>query len=118
MPTCIMRRTCGDYVVIEHNGDVYACDFFVEPEWKFGNLLERPLSELLRSERARQFKQRKRQLAPECKRCRWLRLCYGGCPKYRLFNGGVDRTNYFCIAYKRFFAHAHRRYLRLAERIM
>lgn len=117
MPTCIMKRHCGDYVVVEHNGDVYACDFFVEPNWKYGNLLERPLNELLRMEVAVRFREQKRNLSDDCLNCKWLHICNGGCPKYRLFNGGINCTNYFCEAYKRFFSHAHRKYLRMAERL-
>ncbi|MFA4016503.1 MAG: hypothetical protein RUDDFDWM_001613 [Candidatus Fervidibacterota bacterium] len=116
MPTCIMKRYCGDYVVIEHNGDVYACDFFVEPNWKLGNILEKPLSELLKSDLLNRFRKRKRELSSECLSCRWLNICNGGCPKYRLICGDARSKNYFCEAYKRFFAHSHRRYLRLAER--
>lgn len=117
MPTCIMKRRCGSYVVVEYNGDVYACDFFVEPQWRYGNLLESPLEELLKSEIAVRFRERKRSLSSQCLSCRWLHICNGGCPKYRMFVGGVECVNYFCEAYKRFFSHSHRRYLRMAERL-
>lgn len=117
MPTCIMKRRCGSYVVVEYNGDVYACDFFVEPQWRYGNLLESSLEELLKSETAVRFRERKRSLSSECLNCRWLHICNGGCPKYRMFVGGVECVNYFCEAYKRFFSHSHRRYLRMVERL-
>lgn len=117
MPTCVMKRRCGDYVVVEYNGDVYACDFFVEPQWRYGNLLESPLEELLKIPVALRFRERKRLLSRECLSCRWLHICNGGCPKYRMFAGGVECVNYFCGAYKRFFSHSHRRYLRMAERL-
>ena len=104
-PSCIHREQCGDFVVVEHNGDVYACDFFVEPAWRLGNLLETPLLELLQSERFTAFRQRKRELAAECRRCQYLHLCYGGCPKYRLLDSGdIASPSYFCAAYRRFFA--------------
>jgi uncharacterized protein len=114
-PTCLYRRECGDYVVVEHNGDVYACDFFVEPEWKLGNLMEQPLWEIVATPHAQAFRARKRNLAPECQRCGWLPVCHGGCPKYRRINGGVDRPTYFCRAYRMFFAHAHARLMELAR---
>lgn len=114
-PTCLFRQECGDYVVVEHNGDVYACDFFVEPSWRLGNLMERPLWEIVQTARAQAFRVRKRNLAPECQRCGWLHLCYGECPKYRIINGGVHRPTYFCASYKRFFSHAHPEFLRLAQ---
>lgn len=106
-PSCLHRERCGDYVVVEHNGDVYACDFFVEPAWRLGNLSETPLLELLQGERFKAFRQRKQGLAAECLRCEYLSLCHGGCPKYRLLaNGDIASPDYFCAAYRRFFAHS------------
>ncbi|MBC8450005.1 MAG: anaerobic sulfatase maturase [Chloroflexi bacterium] len=106
-PSCIHRERCGDYVVVEHNGDVYACDFFVEPVWRLGNLLETPLIALLQGKRFNAFRRRKQELAAECRRCEYLHLCHGGCPKYRLLaNGNIASPNHFCAAYRRFFAHS------------
>lgn len=104
-PSCQFSRSCGNYLVVEHNGDVYPCDFFVEPAWRLGNLLERPLWELIRSELFLAFRSRKIQLPPECCSCSFVRLCYGGCPRYRVVEGQLGAPSYFCSAYKRLFIH-------------
>ena len=105
-PFCVFNPTCGDFAVVEHNGDVYACDVFVEPAWLIGNLLETPRDELWVRPRFEEFRQRKTGLDPECRRCQWLELCYGGCPKYRIYNGGETARDYFCDGYRAFLAHA------------
>ena len=110
-PSCIFSRECGKYVVVEFNGDVYACDFFVEPRWFLGNLMEQPLEEIIKSERFLEFKKRKSKLALNCKGCPWLRYCNAGCPKHWVQLGLGH--NYFCSAYKMFFEHSHQKFLEL-----
>jgi uncharacterized protein len=117
-PSCTLRDACDSYVVVEHNGDVYACDFFVEPGWHLGNLLETPLAEIVQSDKRAAFAARKRTLPDACESCPWLTYCYGGCPKYRQMGGGTLKTrSIFCEGYKRFFEHSKRTYERLARRI-
>jgi len=123
-PCCIFRERCGDYVVIEHNGDVYACDFFVEPEWRIGNLMETPLAKLVASDHLETFRQRKMRLAPACRACRWQEFCHGGCCKYRMvLTNDPAQPTYFCAAYRRFFAHseagfkARKRQFQTAQRL-
>ncbi len=108
---CQLAASCGDYVVLEHNGDVYPCDFFVENEWKLGNILEEPLSELVASERFRAFARQKRKLHSDCLVCRWRPLCHGECPRYRITNAGsADSTlPYFCSSYKDFYGQSFER---------
>lgn len=103
---CTFEKSCADYLLVEHNGDVYPCDFFVQEKYKLGNLLQSSLSEL-KSKRANSFGKRKQRLSKECRGCEWLELCYGGCVKDRVFqdNPHPEKT-YFCDAYKQFFNHA------------
>jgi len=126
-PCCTFRKNCGDYVVIEYNGDVYACDFFVEPDWFLGNLMETPLKEIVKSEKFNEFRDRKSQ--PEgakrsfhtqaCLRCQWLSLCHGGCPKDRItLQDDVSHPSYFCSSYKRLFEYSNQRFLRLSRQII
>ncbi len=112
-PSCTFRQACDSYVVVEYNGDVYGCDFFVEPEWYLGNLQETSLAEIVQSEKYRAFAARKGQLSAACHQCPWLSFCYGGCPKYRFIGGGHD---YFCRAHRRFFAYSKAAYEQLARR--
>jgi len=108
---CLFRRECGSYLVVEYNGDVYPCDFYVEPKWLLGNIMEQSLDEILASERFLEFKRRKVGLARKCKGCPWLWLCHGGCPRHwEMF--GLDH-NYFCRSYKMFFEYSHQRFLKL-----
>jgi uncharacterized protein len=114
-PECTFTETCGDYVVVEHNGDVYACDFFVEPTWKLGNILEGSLGEMLNSTGQNAFGAQKSALADKCLRCRWLNMCHGGCTKDRLRDPRDDGLNHFCRAYEMFFAHADEQFRQMAD---
>lgn len=117
-PCCLFQQECGQYVVVEHNGDVYACDFFVEPDWFLGNLMETPLADIVASPKAREFRLRKRRLGADCQACPWQSLCYGGCPRHRTaLQPEVARPSYFCESYQQFFAYSRPGFLKLKERI-
>jgi uncharacterized protein len=113
-PDCTLLEECGNYVVVEHNGDVFSCDFYVEPEWKLGNVLEGEMIGMLNSPRQAQFGRRKAELPDVCKRCEWLEHCRGGCPIEREHSpSGLNR---YCDSFKRFFAHADPAMKRMARR--
>jgi uncharacterized protein len=114
-PECTLMPECGVYVVIEHNGDVFACDFFVEDAWKLGNVLEGSLPEMLNSERQATFGARKCALPEQCRACEWLSPCFGGCVKDRLNDPAAKGANRFCSAFKTFFRHADADFRRMAE---
>jgi uncharacterized protein len=92
------------YTVVEHNGDVFSCDFFVEPEWRLGNIMEGRLIDMLNSGLQKKFGRKKMELPDLCKKCRWISFCRGGCTKDRIFD--ESGLNYFCKSYKMFFDHA------------
>ena len=105
---CIFQETCGNVPVIEHNGDFYACDHFVDETHRRGNIQETPLVELLESPAQRAFGESKQQTLPRyCRTCEVLVPCHGGCPKDRLISApdGEGGLNYLCAAYKRFFTY-------------
>ncbi len=105
-PECGSRKTCGTYVTVEHNGDVYPCDFFVEKAHLLGNIREYSLQDLLQSQKQRVFGHAKARVHDACLKCPWLALCGGGCLKDRRVNPeGFGRT-YFCEALRTFYAHA------------
>ncbi len=114
-PECTLLEECGIYVVVEHNGDVYACDFFVEPDWKLGNIHQDKLRDLLNSAPQEEFGAHKAKLAEKCRACPWMPLCRGGCPKDRVFHPGAENLSYLCPAYEMFFAHADEGFKTLAE---
>ncbi|MFQ6095559.1 MAG: anaerobic sulfatase maturase [Candidatus Bathyarchaeia archaeon] len=114
-PNCTFSKECGKYIVVEYNGDVYPCDFYVEPRWFLGNLTEQPLEEIIAGEKFTEFRLRKNEIAQNCGDCRWLQYCHGGCPKHWTVLG-LDH-NYFCSSYQMLFQHSHRRFLRLKRTV-
>ena len=105
-PDCTLCETCGSYLVVEHDGDVFSCDFFVEPAWRLGNVMNDRLSDLFRSARQKEFGKRKAQLPLSCKECPWLYLCHAGCPKDRMRDPCDGGISHFCGSYRKFFEHA------------
>jgi uncharacterized protein len=106
---------CGDYIVIEHNGDAFACDFFVTDEWRLGNIMETPIEKLASGKVKRDFSGCKRKMADKCHLCKYLEMCRGGCMKDRIVtSGNYDDASYFCETYKRFFDHTMPRFWELA----
>ena len=97
---CLHEPTCGHAASLEADGSLYSCDRYTDAAYRLGNLMESPLDVLM--EKNRSFGLYKAEsLLAECRECRWLGLCWGGCPKDR-FDGG---KNYLCRGYKKFFAH-------------
>lgn len=127
---CIFGPTCGTSLALEHTGDLYACDHFVEPGCRLGNILETPMIQLVASDRQRKFGQDKWDTLPRtCRQCEVLHICNGECPKNRFVDtpDGEPGLNYLCKGYKAFFRHADRpmkvmagliRQGRLAEEVM
>jgi uncharacterized protein len=105
---CVHNETCGRALALEHNGDVYSCDHFVEPGHLLGNIRDVHLSELVSAERQREFGSQKRDLLPgDCIACDVRFACHGGCPKDRFATApdSTPRLNYLCPSYKLFFHH-------------
>ena len=113
-PECTLLKQCGNYVVVEHNGDVYACDFFVEKDWNLGNLQDDDLIMMLNSETQDKFSGLKADIHPECQQCHWLRQCRGGCTKDRIRDPRDNSLSHFCSSYKMFFNHADEQLKQLA----
>jgi uncharacterized protein len=98
---CTLHTTCDSYVVVEHNGDVFPCDFFVEKDWKLGNVMVDSWPEIARSRLRLSFAVNKTLPHPECEACPYQPICHGGCPKLRHAPAGrFGDLDYFCEAYK------------------
>jgi uncharacterized protein len=105
---CVVRETCGDVPVLEHTGDFYACDHFVDPAHRFGNIRDTHLADLVESPAQRAFGEAKRDaLPPYCRACDVRAWCNGGCPKDRFLRTpeGEPGLNYLCAGFQRFFRH-------------
>lgn len=102
---CVHNPLCGHSGCVEANGDVYACDRYAFPSYKLGNIVQTPLGELMEQNKA--FGMHKTcGLPEECLDCPYIKLCFGGCPKDRLWGG----RNYLCEGYKLFFKKVLQRY--------
>jgi uncharacterized protein len=114
---CIFAETCGDALALEHNGDLYSCDHFVEPRFLLGNIKEQHLLELAASDVQRAFGQAKRDTLPRyCRECEVRFACNGECPRNRFIHtpDGEAGLNYLCAGYKAFFQHIDRPMKRMA----
>jgi uncharacterized protein len=108
---CIFAPTCGNALALEHNGDLYSCDHFVEPDYLLGNIQETHMIELIASDQQRKFGQDKQDSLPRyCRECEVRFACNGGCPRNRFIEtpDGEPGLNYLCAGYKQFFNHVDR----------
>ncbi|MBA4388486.1 MAG: anaerobic sulfatase maturase [Verrucomicrobia bacterium] len=115
---CVFSKQCGLGLVMEHNGDLYACDHFVYPDYRLGNIVETPMAELVYSARQRQFGADKLERLPcYCQQCDVRFACNGGCPKHRfaITPAGDEGLNYLCRGLKHFFTHIDPYMRRMAE---
>jgi len=114
---CVFRKTCGEIPVVEHNGDFFSCDHFVDEQHRLGNIHETALVELLESPAQRTFGQAKLDGLPRyCRTCEVRPMCNGGCPKDRFLRtpDGEEGLNYLCAGFKRFFTHVRSRLMQPA----
>ncbi len=105
---CVFAETCGNAVALEHNGDLYSCDHFVDPEHLLGNIMQTHMVELLASKPQRAFGDAKRDTLPrQCRECSVLFACHGECPKNRVAvtADGEPGLNHLCAGYLDFFTH-------------
>ena len=117
---CVFQETCGLALALEHNGDLYSCDHFVEPGFRLGNILESSMVSMVNSARQRQFGLEKRELLPAiCQSCDVRFACHGECPRNRFMRSpdGEEGLNYLCEGYQLFFRHVDGPMRRMAEGI-
>ncbi len=108
---CIFAPTCGNALALEHTGDLYACDHYVEPDYLLGNIRDTHMIELIASDKQRQFGRDKAETLPQyCLECDVRFACHGGCPRNRFIHtpDGEPGLNYLCAGYKLFFHHVER----------
>ncbi len=107
-PLCTQGPMCGKGLALERDGSVYACDHYVYPEFRIGNILEMPLEKMAYSKRQESFGRVKEGLLPDyCRRCEYQFTCFGECPKNRFLKtpDGEGGLNYLCLGWKKFFSH-------------
>jgi uncharacterized protein len=113
---CSLGRDCRQYLVVEHNGDVYPCDFYVRPDLKLGNIMDNSWEELLNSPNYAQFGARKREWNEKCAECEYLKYCSGCCPKNRPDKGSdPTQLSALCDGWMQFYEHALPSFEKLAD---
>lgn len=109
--TCTMSKKCGQYLVVEHDGGVYPCDFFVRPELQLGNVNNSRLVNLLDSSKARTFFNQKLIKDKECKNCKFQKFCAGDCVKNRR-----EGKSFLCEGWKQFYSYTLDRFVSLIKK--
>ena len=113
---CVYGEQCDAGIVVEYNGDIYPCDFYVSDAWRLGNVMDEPLETILSKPERADFVSRKQDLPSQCRACQWRILCHGGCPRNRLDAAGGP-PEYFCASHEHLFARTADRFRAVAERI-
>jgi len=106
---CVYGEFCGKGVAVEYDGSVFACDHYVYPEYRLGNIMDKPLSTLVWNRTQVKFGYAKNETLPQqCGQCPYLTDCWGECPKNRIIRTatGEPGLNYLCRGFKKFFEHA------------
>ena len=113
---CAMADDCRQYFLVEHNGDVYPCDFHVLPEWRLGSVMTDEWVDMFESELFKKFGARKHEWNEECEECPYLMFCAGCCPKNRPMHGlDPRRKSVLCEGWKQFFKHSLDDFKKLAR---
>lgn len=115
---CIFSPTCGTALALEHNGDMYSCDHYVEPGYLLGNIRNTHMMKLVASEKQLKFGRDKYDRLPKyCRECEALFACHGECPRNRFIRtpDGEPGLNYLCAGYKHFFKHVDQPMKRMAD---
>lgn len=113
---CGMSGICSCQFIIEADGGVYPCDFYVTDEWYLGNIHKMDYDEIKSCETAKKFIDVSTHIDPECRNCAFASLCRGGCRRYREpFVDGKPSLNYYCSSFRSFFEHSATRLERLAS---
>ena len=113
---CGMGGSCVASLVVEADGGVYPCDFYVLDRWRMGNITTDSIGALLSSEAAKSFVKLSRELPAECSSCEYLPICRGGCRRHRECAEGLSQNRY-CSAYRKFFTESTELILDIANRI-
>jgi uncharacterized protein len=117
-PLCTLSPLCGKGLALESDGAAYACDHYVYPEYRVGNIAEKPIGEMAYSESQERFGRAKEGLLPDyCRRCEYEFACFGECPKNRFIAtpAGEPGLNYLCSGWKKFFGHIDERVQRIVR---
>jgi uncharacterized protein len=118
-PTCMFGPECGPYFVVEHNGDIYPCDFFVEKQKRLGNVVRDDFATLSAASRYRKFGQKKAEWNKRCSSCQYLEYCSGDCLKQRYQLGeNPSALSWLCDGWQKFYGHTLPTFEKLAVSVL
>lgn len=104
---CTMKKNCNSYFVVEYNGDIFPCDFFVTKELKLGNIIKNSFNEMIQSKKFRDFGLKKKAWNEKCSICKFIDLCAGDCLKHRYLSQiNPDNLSFLCEGWKYFFEYS------------
>lgn len=117
--SCIHMASCPQTIILEKNGDAFPCDFFINPEWKIGNVGMDSIDEIVSHPLYDTFLKMKPTLPEPCKTCEWKKLCHGGCPRNRKWSAdrSTSEVDYFCSSYKQIYRYADNRMKQLGDTV-
>jgi len=104
--SCGLSGHCTMQHVIEADGSIYPCDFYMLDEFCVGNLNIDTIEEIHRNVLKLGFVHKSYDNT-ECHSCDWNWICHGGCRRDRQgMNLNSFGRNYYCDAYQKFFSYA------------
>ena len=104
--SCGWGQACDTYLLVEHNGDIYPCDFYVYPEWLLGNLQQDGIEGILDNPKRKKFAAMKSEFPGACRSCKWIKVCQGDCTRHRISApDGKPKASEYCAAWKMLFEH-------------
>ncbi len=116
--SCDQRGTCGIQYVVEADGSVYPCDFYVLDEYRLGNFNGDLLDTIDAARCETGFVRRSQKITPACRKCLYYRLCRGGCQRGRVWDAGAQAyKNSFCEGYRMFFAHSYEKLMEIGRQL-
>lgn len=114
--SCDMHGRCSVNPVIESDGSVYPCDFYVLDEWRLGNINEHSFHELKNNRIGKEFVDKSITKPEECLQCKFLNICRTGCKRHAVLGENMENKNYFCDSYKMFYVHTLNRFIEIARK--
>ena len=115
---CSLSDNCCQYFVVEYNGDIYPCDFFVQKDLKIGNIADTSWEKALSSPLYHNFGQQKSRMDPQCLKCNYIDLCMGDCQKHRMKNSTqIPGRSHLCSGWQQFFKHTERAFDNLEKMV-
>ncbi len=116
--SCCYQTSCTSYFLVEHNGDVFPCDFYAYEDWRLGNINTDSFGDLVKSKKRAEFSGMKQKVNPACRECSYFSFCHGDCTKFKVFEDrSPDSLSFLCPGFKDFLAYTEKRFDKVADQV-